>query len=91
MSDKINVLYFSAMAPYDKVDHAGGKVHNFYIKEMQKTGRYDITLLSMCWNREVPLLDLNDYHIRNDIYVLDKNKAHELLRRVEWILLFQSI
>ena len=81
MNNKINVLYFSAMAPYDKVDHAGGKVHNFYIKEMQRTGKYDITLLSMCWNREVPLLDLNDYHIRNDIYVLDKNKAHELLRK----------
>ena len=38
------LLYISYFVPYDTVDHAGGKVHNFYIKKMQKQKDYDVTL-----------------------------------------------
>jgi len=48
---------------------------------MQATGKYDITLLSMCWGYEEPYLDLNQYGIKNNIYVLDKNKRHRMLRK----------
>lgn len=76
------ILYISCLAPYDEVAHAGGKVHNFYIKKMQATEKYDISLLSMCWGWEEKLLDLDKYGIKNDIYVLDKNELHKLARKV---------
>lgn len=81
LTEKKKVLYISMMAPYDSVDHAGGKVHNFYLKYMHRSGRFDITLLSMCWKREEDKLDLDRYGIKNDIYVLDKNKIHRLIRK----------
>lgn len=78
---KKNILYISLLAPYDKVDHAGGKVHNFYLKEMKSCGLFNIELLSMCWKREEKDLDLDRYGISNKIYVLDKNRAHKLVRK----------
>lgn len=79
---KLKLLYISLLAPYDTVDHAGGKVHNYYLKQLNASGCFDITLLSMCWQREKSKLDLDAYGIPNRIYVLDKNKAHKILRKV---------
>ena len=74
------VLYISYFAPYDKVDHAGGKVHNFYVKKMQQEPELDITLLTMCYQREVEKLDLAQYGITHQLVVLDKNPVQKLWR-----------
>lgn len=74
------VLYISYFAPYDKVDHAGGKVHNFYVKKMQQEPELDITLLTMCYQREVEKLDLEQYGIDHRLVVLDKNPIQKLWR-----------
>lgn len=76
----IKLLYISYFAPYDRVDHAGGKVHNFYVKNLQKDLDFDVTLLTMCYRREVENLDLDKYGIRHRLVVLDKTVLQKYLR-----------
>lgn len=40
------ILWISKYVPYDMVRHAGGKTHNFYIKELNKVENVDIFLIS---------------------------------------------
>lgn len=74
------LLFISYFAPYDRVDHAGGKVHNFYVKKLQKEKNYDMTLLTMCYQRECEKLDLEDYGIKHRLVVLDKSPARKYAR-----------
>ena len=74
------LLYISYFAPYDKVDHAGGKVHNFYVKKLQKEKDYDVTLLTMCYKRELENLDLKQYGIKHRLVVLDKTVFSKYMR-----------
>ena len=83
MDDKMKkLLWISPYAPYDKVDHAGGKVHNFYVKYFHQSGKFDITLLSLCLKREESLLDLEQYGIKNQIFIMDQSKGKQFERRV---------
>lgn len=74
------ILYISYYAPYDIVDHAGGKVHNFYVKKLQKQKEYDVTLLTMCYQREVEKLDLQKYGIRHELVILDSSEVQRYIR-----------
>lgn len=80
MRKKKAILWISPYAPYDKVAHAGGKSHNFYIKYFQKSGQFDITLLSLCLKKEKVYLDLNKYGISNSIFVMDETIREKLIR-----------
>ena len=75
------ILWISPYAPYDKADHAGGKVHNFYVKYFHQSGKFDITLLSLCLKKEERLLDLDQYGIKNHVFVMDKSKGKQFERR----------
>lgn len=66
-----SILWISPYAPYDKVGHAGGKIHNFYVKQMHAMGTFDITLLTLCCKRELKFLDLDKYQIKNHVEVVD--------------------
>ena len=68
---KEKILWISPYAPYDSVRHAGGKVHNYYVKSFHKSGLFDITLLSLCLKEEEKFLDLDKYGIKNHIYVIE--------------------
>lgn len=61
------MLWISAFVPYDKVDHAGGQIHNYYLKGLMKNGNYDIKLLTFAKASEVPLIDLDKYGINYEI------------------------
>lgn len=76
----IKLLYISYFAPYDRVDHAGGKVHNFYVKNLQKDPDFDVALLTMCYQREIEDLDLDQYGIRHRLVVLDKTVLQRYVR-----------
>ena len=76
------LLYISYYAPYDTVDHAGGKVHNFYIKEFQKQKDYDVTLLTMCYQREVSKIDFDHYGINHRLVILDHTKSQKIVRKL---------
>jgi len=80
MERKKKILWISPYAPYDGVAHGGGKTHNSYIKYLQKSGRYDITLLSLCLKEESFQLDLKDYGIKSYIYEMDCNGFTKMFR-----------
>jgi len=68
-----DILWISCYAPYDSVSHAGGKIHNYWLKQFHKEQDFRIHLISFCNLDEVNRLDLDAYEIRNDIYVIGEN------------------
>lgn len=79
---KQKVLWISPFVPYDKVNHAGGKNHNFYIKFFKKSGLYDIELLTLCRREEISSIDLAIYDIPYSIEITDKNGFRILWRKI---------
>lgn len=77
-----NILWVSPHIPYDTVTHGGGKTHNYYIKYFQSTGKYNITLLSLCVKSDLGKIDLERYQIKYSAYILDKNPLENMFRRV---------
>lgn len=61
------LLWISSSVPYDSVAHAGGKIHNFYLKKLHQQNLFDIKLLSFCAPREIPKLDLDKYGIEHEL------------------------
>lgn len=61
------LLWVSSSVPYDSVAHAGGKIHNFYLKKLHQQNRFDIKLVSFCAPREIPKLDLDQYGIDHEL------------------------
>lgn len=45
--NKKKLLWISPYVPYDQVRHAGGKVHKYDIKYFQKSGLFDIHLMTL--------------------------------------------
>lgn len=78
---KKEILFVSMFAPYDEVPHAGGKVHNYYVKQLKKRDNVHFKLISMCYAKEEAKLDLEKYEIENDIIVLDKNIFNKNIRK----------
>ena len=76
------LLWISSAVPYDAVSHAGGKTHNYYIKYFQKSGQYDIHLISLAEADEVPLLDAEQYGISSDVCVVGGNLFKNVFRMV---------
>lgn len=70
------ILWISLRAPYDLVPHGGGKTHNFYIKKFNESKKFNIHLLSFCYEseKEKAQIDLNNYGISNDISVIKRNE-----------------
>lgn len=62
-----NLLWISFRVPYDKVAHAGGKIHNYYLKKLFAANKFNIKLISFCNNDDVNKIDLNDYGIDSSV------------------------
>lgn len=58
-----NVLWISFRVPYDKVAHAGGKIHNFYLKKLYTDKQLIIKLISFYNDTDVGKIDLDQYGI----------------------------
>ena len=65
------LLWISPYVPYDQVRHAGGKTHNYYIKYFQKSGYFDIHLVTLALHCEQEQIDLDKYGISYDAAILD--------------------
>lgn len=63
------ILFISPFLPYDKVPHAGGKCHNFYIKRLKQNNNYDIKLITFSKKSEMKHNDLDKYDIDNKIFI----------------------
>lgn len=82
MNNNCKILWISPYIPYDKVPHAGGKVHNYYIKYFKEKLHCDIKLLTFARKKELDKLDLNYYGIDCEYIVKDKNFFTILFRKM---------
>ncbi|SER54565.1 Glycosyltransferase involved in cell wall bisynthesis [Butyrivibrio fibrisolvens] len=62
-----SVLWISACVPYDTVGHAGGKIHNYYLKYLKANSDFNIKLLTFYWAGEKDKIDLDRYSIDYDL------------------------
>lgn len=61
------ILWISPYVPYDEVAHAGGRIHNFYLKGLKKLNHFEIRLLTFARLDELPKVDLQNYDIDYEI------------------------
>lgn len=80
--NKKKILWISLCAPYDAVVHAGGKIHNRTVKALQNSQKFEIFLISFCREYEVPLLDLDQYHIKNNIITISGHPVKQVLKKI---------
>lgn len=78
---KKSILWISSFVPYDTVDHAGGKNHNYHLKYINSINKFNIFLLSRCYEREIPKIDLKKYDIQNKIAVIEADRFHTIIRK----------
>ena len=84
----IKVLWVSSFAPYDSVPHAGGQIHNYYLKELIKNQEFDVSLVTFCKSEEELKVreDLKKYNIKNTLIVFDHKLTFDnILRRLYFI------
>ena len=89
--EKMKLLWISQYVPYDSVPHAGGQIENYYIKRLNKTGDFDITLYTFGTYKEKDKIDLSEYGIKSDVYYYTwsgiKGNALKIYNRISklWI------
>lgn len=76
------VLWVSLFIPYDEVRHAGGKIHNFYLKQLEASGQFDIRLLTFAEVEDLEKHDLDKYGIQHDIICYDSSRLWMIMRKV---------
>lgn len=66
---KKSILWISLCAPYDSVAHGGGKTHNYYLKKVFNSGKFNIDLITFCDLEEYDKAekDLSYYGINHEI------------------------
>lgn len=82
MDDKKKIVWISPFLPYDKVNHAGGKNHNYFLKYIHKKDCFDIKLLTICNEDEQGKSDLDSYGIVNQIEVNPQKGIKSILKKV---------
>lgn len=75
------MLICSRFAPYDNVAHAGGKTHNFYLKQLKMNNNFNIYLITFVCPDELEKMDLDKYNISNTI-ILNQIKCLNLYKRI---------
>ncbi|MBE6837420.1 MAG: glycosyltransferase [Ruminococcus sp.] len=78
MNQKSKLLWVSSFVPYDAVPHAGGKIHNFYIKGINKLDCFDMRLVTFAQIDEKEKIDLNNTSIDYDVIYHHKNGVSHL-------------
>ena len=69
----------------DKVPHAGGKTHNYYLKGLHKSGLFNIKLVTFAAKPEIPNIDLADYGIDHHLIFFNTN----IFKRMAWGILYR--
>ena len=75
------LLWISPYVPYDNVPHAGGKTHNYYIKYFQKSGLFDIHLVTLAQKYQKEHIDLDRYGISYQLAYEDGNFVKNMYRK----------
>jgi len=53
------IVWISPYIPYDTVRHAGGQIHNYYIKKLVQSGKFEVRLVSSYLPEEIESFTLN--------------------------------
>ncbi|WP_196007990.1 glycosyltransferase [Clostridium tyrobutyricum] len=83
---KYKILVISPFVPYDNVGHAGGKVHNYYLKRFNKDKHFQVKLITFGDLSEKNKIDLKKYSIDYKVFYNKKKFIHRLKK-----LLFYNI
>jgi glycosyltransferase involved in cell wall biosynthesis len=68
---KHKILVISPFAPYDNVGHAGGKIHNYYLKKFNNDNEFEVKLITFAHLSEKNKIDLDKHNIDNKIFYYD--------------------
>ncbi|MCM3763519.1 glycosyltransferase family 4 protein [Neobacillus niacini] len=79
---KKNMLVVSPYAPYDKVGHAGGKTHNYYLKYFHKSDEFKVRLISFYNKMDEGKIDLDAYQIEHTLIYKNPSVKEKLFRRL---------
>jgi glycosyltransferase involved in cell wall biosynthesis len=75
------MLICSRYAPYDTVAHAGGKTHNFYLKQLKMNHEFNIHLITFANQNDLEKLDLDKYNISHTV-VPERSKCSSLYGKI---------
>lgn len=81
------ILWLAPCAPYDRVQHAGGKIFNRLLKKFHSDGRFEIRVAAFCNVSELSRLDLDSYGIQNKTILEGKSGT---TRAIESIVNLES-
>lgn len=79
---KYKILVISPFAPYDNVGHAGGKVHNYYLKRFNNDKNFEIKLITFADLSEKSKIDLEKYKIDYRVVFFNNNSFFYRLKRL---------
>ena len=55
----MKILWISPFLPYDNVDHAGGKVLNYFINRFADDSNYEVRFVGLAWPKEYECFTLD--------------------------------
>lgn len=76
------VLFISFDVPFDKVGHAGGKTHNYYLKKVNADEEFQTFLISFCVPRDLIKIDCDTYGIKSKIFCICPEKRYRYVRGI---------
>ena len=76
------LLWISPYVPYDSVEHAGGKNHNYYIKYFYAQNLFDIDLLTLAHRNQIKKIDLDEYGIHYYAEIIEDDMKNTLIRYI---------
>lgn len=65
---KYKILVISPFVPYDNVGHAGGKVHNYYLKRFNNDNKFNIKLITFAELSEKNKINLEKYKVDYKVF-----------------------
>ncbi len=74
-NNEMNILWISYRVPYDSVAHAGGQIHNFYLKSLVRHRDVQLKLITQSAEGLPKELDLAAYGIDYDLFYRKKGAA----------------
>ncbi|MBN1464039.1 MAG: glycosyltransferase family 4 protein [Paludibacteraceae bacterium] len=65
-----NILYISAMLPYDEAPHSSGKINSFIINKMVESGDFNVTLISNANKKELVKHSFQKHQVTSYIKII---------------------
>ncbi len=79
---KYRILVISPFVPYDNVGHAGGKIHNYYLKRFNADKNFEIKLITFADLSEKNKIDLKKYKVDSKIFFHNYNNFFYKLKKL---------